>query len=111
MATLDVALSGEGEGDAEPQFRRGDTDGSGDIDITDGIVVLSFLFLGSTELPCADAADVDDSGRVNITDGIFVLNFLFLGSAAPPAPGPRDCGEDSEAADDLDCALAPDCGV
>ena len=75
-------------------FRRGDTNASGDINITDGVFVLNYLFLGGQEPPCPDAADSDDSGSLDISDGVRVLNFLFLGGAAPPAPGPQSCGAD-----------------
>jgi hypothetical protein len=76
------------------QFTRADADASSAINITDGIFVLNFLFLGGDDPTCVDAADADDSGSVNITDGIFILNFLFLGGANPPAPWPA-CGEDT----------------
>jgi hypothetical protein len=75
------------------RYVRGDADGSGSTNITDGIVVLNFLFLGGTTPPCQDAADGDDSGTINITDGIYILNFLFLGGGDPPAPYPG-CGTD-----------------
>ena len=76
-----------------PAFRRADADASGSLNITDGIFVLNFLFLGGTTPTCRDAADADDSGSLNITDGIFVLNFLFLGGTSPPPPHGA-CGRD-----------------
>ncbi|MEM7234969.1 MAG: hypothetical protein AAF517_22510, partial [Planctomycetota bacterium] len=79
--------------DAPPEgtpFLRGDADSSSAINITDGIFILNFLFLGGPDPECRAAADADDSSAVNITDGIFVLNFLFLGGPNPPAPYP-DC--------------------
>jgi hypothetical protein len=85
------------------RFKRADADGSGTVNITDGIFILNFLFLGGTDPVCSDAADADDSGSVNITDGIFVLNFLFLGGADPAAPFPA-CGSDPQgAADGVSC--------
>ncbi|MEM7263244.1 MAG: discoidin domain-containing protein, partial [Planctomycetota bacterium] len=75
-------------------FLRGDPDASGAINITDGIFLLNFLFLGGPAPGCRDAGDADDSGAINITDGIFVLNFLFLGGPNPPGPYP-DCGVDT----------------
>ena len=96
-----------------PFFHRGDVDGRGPssapIDITDGVSLLNFLFLGGERPPCLDAADADDNGDLDITDGIFVLNFLFLGGGAPPAPDPRgDCGPDPTE-DELDCAAYDNC--
>ncbi|MEM7232521.1 MAG: dockerin type I repeat-containing protein [Planctomycetota bacterium] len=88
------------------RFLRGDADASGAINITDGIFILNFLFLGGGDPSCRKAADVDDSGAVNITDGIYVLNFLFLGGGAPPSPHP-ECGSDDS--EELDCAESHPC--
>ena len=76
-------------------FRRGDSNASGDLNITDGVFVLNYLFLGGPEPTCQDAADSDDNGQLNITDGVRILNYLFLGGPAPPAPGPNACGPDT----------------
>jgi hypothetical protein len=81
-------------GQPPERFRRGDADANGSLDITDAIVTLGFLFLGTAAPACRDAADADDSGILDITDAIYSLGYQFLGSSAPPAPGPRDCGED-----------------
>jgi hypothetical protein len=86
------------EGEPPPptdEFIRGDPDDSGALNITDGIYVLNFLFLGGPPPWCPDAADADNSGSINITDGIYVLNFLFLGGPPPPPPHP-DCGVDQD---------------
>ena len=85
-------------------FKRGDTDASGVVDISDPIFNLTFQFVGGIEkLPCEDAADVDDSGVVDISDPIYSLTFQFVGGIAPPpAPGPTDCGPDPTA-DDRTC--------
>ena len=75
-------------------FVRGDSDDSGEVNITDGIFILNFLFSGGPGPGCIDSGDVDDNGAINITDGVFLLNFLFDGGPNPPAPHP-DCGEDT----------------
>ena len=84
-------------------FARGDADSNGAINLTDAIVILGFLFLGTAPPNCMDAADVDDSGgdRVTLTDAVVLLNWLFLGRDAPPPPSPStatyvpaDCGPD-----------------
>ena len=87
-----------------PRFRRGDTDASGVIDISDPIYNLTFQFVGGIErLPCQDAADVDDSGLTDISDPIYSLTFQFVGGIdPPPAPGPVDCGPDLTQ-DELGC--------
>ena len=84
---------------AGPVFYRADADDNGAVQLTDGIFILNFLFLGGAAPPCFDSADADDNGAVQLTDGIFILNFLFLGGGAPPAPGMPGMGA---------CGLDPD---
>ena len=75
-----------------PLFRRGDHDGSGLADITDGLNLLGFLFLGTTPPICGNASDFDNSGLLDITDALILLGHLFLGQPnALPAPG-TSCG-------------------
>jgi hypothetical protein len=86
-----------GGGPTRPQFRRGDADAKGGVpNITDGIFVLNYLFLGGPEPSCKEAADADNKGGINITDGIYILNYLFQGGPAPPSPGPDACGFDTD---------------
>lgn len=105
---IDVPLSGSAVSTA-PRFVRGDVDGSGAIDITDGIVVLHYQFIGDVPPPpCLNAADTDNSGVIDITDGIYILHFQFLGGPEPPAPYP-ECGldpEDPQGTGVLGCATA-----
>jgi hypothetical protein len=77
-----------------PIFRRGDVDENSIVEFNDAIDILKFSFLGSTEIPCRDAADADDDSRVDQSDVILILSFLFLGQFEIPAPGPVLCGID-----------------
>jgi len=83
-------------------FVRGNVDWSPEIDLTDAVTLLGFLYLGATEPLCLDASDVDDSGAIDIADPIYLLGFLFQGGTPPPAPFP-DAGPDPTADDFLIC--------
>jgi hypothetical protein len=72
------------------EFLRGDSNGDGIIDISDGVFILGSLFLGEPKSTCSDAADVNDDGVVDISDPKFLFEFLFSGGNAPPAPVPND---------------------
>ena len=86
-----------------PVFLRGDPDGNGAVQLTDGIFLLNFLFLGGDSPGCFDAADADNNGTIQMTDGIYLLNYLFLGGSPPPAPF-DGCGPDpAEPPDNLGC--------
>jgi len=93
----------------EPIFVRGDANPDCNVDITDGIFVLNFLFTGGPAPECRDAADVDDNGELQITDAIFILNFLFLGGTAPSPPGPYPPGGEDVNEDKLPRCVAPSC--
>ena len=75
-------------------FRRGDSNGDAEVDLSDALRTLGYLFLGAPPPDCPDAADANDDARIDISDAVGTLGFLFLGSAAPPAPGPFECGAD-----------------
>jgi len=77
------------------RFRRGDVNASNEVDITDAVALLNFLFLAGARPSCFDAADADDSGLLDLTDAVGILGFLFLGNPPPRAPGPKDCGIDA----------------
>jgi hypothetical protein len=92
------------------QFRRGDSNADGQINITDGIYVLNYLFLGGPTPTCIEAANPNDDPQVNITDGIYILNFLFLGGPPPAAPGQESCGKDPAGSpNDLGCSAYDRC--
>jgi hypothetical protein len=88
-------------------FIRGDATGEGAIDISDGILVFNYLFLGGRPPGCLQAADANASENVDISDGIYVLNYLFMGGPEPPAPFPG-CGVTPQGSG-LPCAFFPGC--
>ncbi|MEM7262679.1 MAG: LamG-like jellyroll fold domain-containing protein, partial [Planctomycetota bacterium] len=90
----------------DADFRRGDPNRSGRVDISDAAYVLGYLFTGGGNGICLDAADVDDTGRVNISDAIGILQYLFQAGAPPVAPGPDDCGIDPTVDPMPDCTNA-----
>ncbi len=75
-------------------FKRGDVDGSGELDISDAIATLNHLFLGTFQPDCLDAVDFNDSGDIDISDAVASLEYQFLGKAPPPEPGAAVCGFD-----------------
>jgi hypothetical protein len=70
-------------------FVRADSNGDGNVDISDAISVLHRLVLGGEEILCPDAIDADDDGVMAITDAIYILEYLFLDGASIPPPGPE----------------------
>ncbi len=92
------------------EFLRGDSNGDVALDLSDGIKLLTALFLNrDLELACRDAADADDNGALEVTDVLHLLKYLFIGGDPPPPPGPSACGPDETPDDILDCSSYPDC--
>lgn len=95
-------------GDCElRRFLRGDADGSGDVVLTDAVLILGHLFLGQAAPKCLDAADTTDDGAVVITDAVYLLRNLFLGGSGPPAPN-EACGVDPTS-DEVTCLESLGC--
>lgn len=91
-------------------FVRGDTDGNGEINISDPIYNLAYQFANGDPPSCLDVADCDDSGEVNISDPVYNLTYQFAEGPEPPPPFPfPDCGPDPTA-DDLECEAFAPCG-
>ncbi|MCZ6796232.1 MAG: IPT/TIG domain-containing protein [Planctomycetota bacterium] len=115
---FDISVFPLPDDQGKPLFVRGDVDSSGTIDLTDGISLLGWLFLGQSPPACIDAADANDTGgnRPDLSDAVFIFNWLFVGGSPPPPPSPtsaryptEDCELDPTL-DDLDCRVfSPTC--
>ena len=84
-----------------PLFVRGDANSDGQIDLSDAVRTLNFLFVGGERPPCLDAADFSDRGEVDISSAVATLNFLFLGGPEPAVPFPNSGLDPTE--DGLPC--------
>ena len=93
---------------SRPDFRRGDSDTNGRIELTDAVKISGYLFHGSADPASLDATDSNDDGKVDMADAINVLGNLFLGVGRIPAPGPLEC--DADPTDDqIGCAAYDGC--
>jgi uncharacterized protein (DUF1800 family) len=107
-----MGLFATGSRAADLKFFRGDTNGDGQVNVSDAIGTFNYLFVGNASVNCLDAADSNDDGTVNLSDGLYALNALFTGGPAIPAPGTGVCGLDpTPEAPDLGCDVysAPNC--
>ena len=89
-----VLLGGPVMGQAE--FRRGDANGDGGVDVSDAAYTLNYSFKGGSTPSCADAADANDSGDIDLSDAVFTWFFLYgenvlgLPDSETPGPDPTD---------------------
>jgi hypothetical protein len=87
-------------------FRRGDVNSDGTLNLSDGVSILRYKFLGVSFGDCISAADVNDSGSINTSDAISLFQYLYLGGPAPLPP--LECDGDPTP-DLLSCASFPAC--
>jgi hypothetical protein len=84
-------------------FIRGEVNADGQIDLSDGVVILSYLFLPGSDIPiCLDAADATDDAQIDVSDGIRIFGFLFIGTEPPSDPFDTP-GYDPTDDDDFGC--------
>ncbi|MAW77717.1 MAG: hypothetical protein CMJ95_10100 [Planctomycetes bacterium] len=81
--------------ECEQPFRRGDANGTGNVDLTDPIYILEYVVGIGPELSCLDTGDCNDDESLDISDVIYLLQHLFLASA-PPADPYGFCGLDPD---------------
>ena len=89
-------------------YIRGDANASGEVDLSDGIFTLSFLFRNERGPGCLAASDSNGDGGLDISDAVFVFMYLFGGGDAPGFPFP-DCGNPAETPQE-DCGEFGVCG-
>lgn len=75
---------------------RGDANGDGVVDHSDGVFIKNYLTSGGPDPDCMNQADSNDDGAVTLTDATYLWNWLYSGGSAPPAPGPfaTECSAD-----------------
>jgi hypothetical protein len=88
-------------------FRRSDSNADGEVNLSDAIHLLMYLFVGGARPSCLKSADMDDSGTLGIEDPIRLLNHLVQGGPPPPQPF-ESCGVDGSP-DSLGCAAYEPC--
>jgi hypothetical protein len=61
----------------------GDADGSGIVNISDAVYLLSYIFGSGPEPEPYEAGDADCNGVVNIADAVYLISYIFGGGNAP----------------------------
>jgi hypothetical protein len=59
----------------------GDADVSGDVDISDAVYLINYIFSGGPAPDPIARGNVDCSGSVDISDVVYLINYIFSGGA------------------------------
>jgi len=65
------------------RYKCGDANGDDQVNVTDVIYLINYLFKGGPAPVNMGAADVDGNGSLNVGDVIYLINYLFKGGPAP----------------------------
>ena len=90
-----------------PLFRRGDANADGDVDISDAIWTIQFLFRDGPSPSCNAAADANGDAVIDLSDGMLVIAYQLQGGSRPAEPF-LDCGAGSNGSG-LSCTSYPAC--
>ena len=95
---LETWISEGARGPPQTAILRGDINDSGQVDISDAIGLLVYLFNEGKEPLCRPVADCNFDGDVDITDAVTVLVFLFQGGVELEPLSEKELEECSSAA-------------
>lgn len=72
----------------------GDANSDGDINVSDAVFIINFVFAGTEPPSDIDAANVNCDGSVNVSDAVWIINYIFTGGNLPcdtDGDGNSDC--------------------
>lgn len=67
------------------EYRWGDVDNSGRINITDAVYIIRIVFNAGPWPPVLNAGDPNADGSINISDAVWLINYIFNSGSAPRA--------------------------
>jgi hypothetical protein len=65
---------------------KGDPNGDGEIDVSDVVYLINYLFVGGPAPVPLEAGDANSDGVVDVSDVVYLINYLFAGGPHPSAP-------------------------
>ena len=63
----------------------GDADGAGEVNVSDAVYVINYIFAGGPAPLPLEAGDADCDGSVNVSDAVYLINYIFNGGPVPCA--------------------------
>lgn len=63
-------------------YKPGDCTGDDNVDISDAVCVISYIFSGGTP-SCLVASDCNGDGSVDISDAVYLIAYIFSGGSLP----------------------------
>ena len=79
-----VDVSGISRFTSELYFLRGDANHDGEVDLSDAVSIIAYLFLNGKAPRPEEASDINADGSLDLADAVYLLNFLYRGGPQPP---------------------------
>jgi hypothetical protein len=67
-------------------FRYGDANGDGNINISDAVRLIAYIFSGGAAPVPLLAGDANCNGAINISDAVYLISYIFSGGPSPCDP-------------------------
>jgi len=67
-------------------YTCGDADNDGQVNVSDAVYIVNYIFKGGPPPVIEEAGDVNNDGTVNIADAVYLINFVFQGGPEPCCP-------------------------
>lgn len=64
-------------------FRRGDADGDGQVNVSDVVYLINYLYKGGPLPIPLESGDANNDGVINSADIVYLINYLFAGGPSP----------------------------
>lgn len=68
---------------AECIGRCGDVNDDGDVNVSDALRIINYVFEGGVLHPVTACGDANGDKVVNISDGVYIINYIFVGGSQP----------------------------
>lgn len=81
-----ITMTAEMELLGEPNYICGDANGDQDINVSDAVYIINFVFVSGPAPDPMEAADANCDTAINVSDAVYIINFVFIG-------GPEPCSE------------------
>jgi Dockerin type I domain len=77
--------------DKDCQGMCGDANGDGEVNVSDCVWIINYVFKGGAEpQPVMACGDANTDGTVNVSDAVWIIGYVFVGGDPPD-----DCAPDA----------------
>lgn len=73
---------------SEVQFICGDANNTGNVNVSDAVYIINYVFVNGPEPDPLQSADVNCDLDINVSDAVYIINFVFVNGNEPCADCP-----------------------